>query len=345
MDSGKSLILGALKGEKGNRTPVAILDGYTWMLRRAGLSFRNLMDMGAKEAATFVYEAYNDLQSDIVQVNAHLMNLIFEAMGGTVEYGKVGEAVEVKARPLTAPIDIREFNADEVWCKVEGRPEFIRALETTRQLRQMANEDKALVAISFAPFSLAAMLLGVQQYMEALLDEEEGMDELSEFALDMTLRFTQAFVNAGAEIVFVCDPVASGDLISPTIFEQYTLPLLKRVVEEYQKQNIPVMLHICGNTRARLAPLCECGFVAFSLDSVDLRTALDTAHGNYAIMGNMSPSAVMLQMEPEAIEAHCRNLIHEVGDDANFILMPGCDLGPLTPIENVQAMVRAAHNG
>jgi len=217
-------------------------------------------------------------------------------------------------------------------------------METTRLLRRMTGDEKALVAISFAPFSLAAMLLGVQQYMEMLLDEDDGIDELSAFALDMTIRFTQAFVDAGAEIVFVCDPVASGDLISPVVFEEHVLPLLRQITETYEKQNVPVMLHICGNTAARLEPLCGSGFASFSLDSVDLRTALDTSRGHYTIMGNMSPSAVILQMKSNAIEAHCRKLIDEAADDGHFIMMPGCDLGPLTPIENVQAMVNAAHN-
>ena len=344
METGKTLFLDALKGEKGGRTPVAILDGYTWMLNRVGLSFRNLMDMDAKTSAEFIYNAYKDLSSDIVQTNAHLINLTFEAMGGTIDYDKAGEAVEVKTRPLSAPEDILKFNADEVWEKVTKRSEFIVAMESTKLLREMAGDEQALVAISFAPFSLAAMLVGVQEYMEALLDEADGLEELSAFALNLVTRFTQAYVDAGAEVVFVADPVASGDLISPTAFEEHVLPLLLEIPKVYEKQNIPVLLHICGNTLARLEPLVDGGFAGFSLDSVDLRTALNISKGHYAILGNMSPAAVMLQMEPSEIEAHCRKLVDEAANDGHFIMMPGCDLGPLTPLENVQAMVKAAHN-
>ena len=344
MANGKELFCNALKGIKGERVPMAILDGYTWMLRRADLSYRDLMDMEPQAAADLIYDGYNDLESDLVHPNAHLTYLIFEAMGGTVDYSRTGEAVELKTAPLNDPTDILSFDADEVWRKVQARPEFVQAMETTRLLAEKANGTKALAALSFAPFTVAAMLIGVQRYMEALFDEEDGMEALEAFALDMVTRFVQAHVNVGAEFAFICDPVASGDLISPAIFEAQALPSIQKIVANFNAQQVPVLLHICGNTEKRLAPLCGSGIAAFSLDSVNLRTALDTARGDYAIMGNMSPASIMLQMQPDEVEAHCRGLLVEAAHDAHFIMMPGCDLGPATPLANVQAMARAVHS-
>ena len=62
-----------------------------------------------------------------------------------------------------------------------------------------------------------------------------------------------------------------------------------------------------------------------------------------AFAGNMNPVAVMLKETPAGVAAACRQAIAAAGAAEGYILLPGCDIPPSTPIENVKAMVDTTH--
>ena len=103
--TGKEIILKAMRFEKTPRLPVAVLDGYVWILRREGLSFKQLSEL-EDDGAAIAIRAFDDMQTDIVHPNIHCFNYIFEIMGGTVCGDKVEEAFEVTKPPLATMADI-----------------------------------------------------------------------------------------------------------------------------------------------------------------------------------------------------------------------------------------------
>ena len=57
----------------------------------------------------------------------------------------------------------------------------------------------------------------------------------------------------------------------------------------------------------------------------------------------MNPVAVMQKETPEGVAAATREAIAKASPGPGYIAMPGCDIPPNVPIENVKAMVDAAH--
>jgi uroporphyrinogen decarboxylase len=57
----------------------------------------------------------------------------------------------------------------------------------------------------------------------------------------------------------------------------------------------------------------------------------------------MNPVAVMQKETPEGVAAASRAAVAKAGVDGGYILMPGCDIPPTVPIENVKTMVDTAH--
>lgn len=287
--TGKEIVLKAMRFEETPRLPVAILDGYVWILRKNNISFRELLEM-EDGGAEVVEKAFDDFQSDIVYPNIHAFNFLFEIMGGIVSCDRKGEAFEVTKTPLEEINDFRQYDVDKLCEQLEQKKEYAVGLGLLEKLKKYYGEDKLVCA------------------------------------------------------VFIADPVASGDLISPSMFEEYALPYIKEVTGRLKKYNVPIILHICGNTQARLEPLKEAGISAFSLAAVDLKEALETARGHYAIFGNMDPFSVMQAMTSDKVYQTCKELGDIAGLEGGYVMMPGCDLPPAAPLENVKAMVRAAHD-
>ena len=67
------------------------------------------------------------------------------------------------------------------------------------------------------------------------------------------------------------------------------------------------------------------------------------ANKDFAIFGNMGTVSVMNEKTPEEIYDICLKLAEEGGLQGGYVMMPGCDLPPITPEENIDAMIHAAH--
>ena len=180
--------------------------------------------------------------------------------------------------------------------------------------------------------------------MSLLFDEDTDLHPLLELAVNVCCAFYEIFLEAGADTVFIGDPSSSGDLVSPAVFRDFSLPYLRKVTAFVNKRCNFSLLHICGSTKMRLEPLQESGISAFSVDAVDIVEAMRLSAGKYAVFGNVSPLSVLYEMNADGVEQECARIARQGGLAGGFCLMPGCDIAPGTPLENIRAMIRAAHS-
>lgn len=326
----KELVLNAIHFRPVPRTPVSVLDGYNNMLRRHNMTQAKLFSMDAEESADFIIREYELMDSDMVYANAFANTALREVMSG-------GDA----SRPaLEKPSDICGFNADNVFEKTANHPTFEYFGRQLEALNRKIGDEKLILAFGTGPLTNAAGMLGMEKLMMALHEEPEEIKPLLNFAVDITIKMLEYQVMHGATAISVADPVSSVNLISETFFEKYSLPGIKKINMAVKKFNIPIMLHICGDTTSRLEPLIGSGIDIFSLDSVDLKTAFEKSKCDYAIFGNLSTVDMMLNGTEDEIYKNAKMLCENA--ETGFILAPGCDLPPDTPIENIQAMVKAA---
>ena len=221
--------------------------------------------------------------------------------------------------------------------------EYQLLLKQTRIIAEKTGEERFVGVGSFGPFTTAAQLVGVNEFMMYLSDEDEEdlVREVLEFAEEVVYHLTMDFLESGGNLVYIAEPVSSGDLISEDYFETYSLPYLKQLNDRLSEKCPYMLLHICGKTMERISALKDSGIAIFSVDSLDLEEALKRAEGKITIMGTLSPVRVLEQESPEEIYQKAQNLVQTAGLSGGFILAPGCDLTPDTSYEHIEAVVRA----
>ncbi len=326
----KELVLNAIKFKPVPRTPVTVLNGYNWMLQRFNMTQQDLYEMDVEDSADFIIKGYELLDADTVYANAFAAGALREVMGN-------GDA----SKPaLKEPSDISKFDVDEVFEQTVKHPVFDHLGRQLEALNRKIGDEKLILAFGTGPLTNAAGMLGMEPLMMALHEEPEEMMAVLDFAVEMTVKMLEYQVQHGATAISIADPVSSINLISESFFEKFSLPGIKRITAAVKHFDLPIMLHICGDTTSRLEPLIGSGIDIFSLDSVDLDTAFEKSKRDYAIFGNLSTVEVMLTAPEEKVYELSKALC-EIGK-TGFILAPGCDLPPATPYENIQAMVRAA---
>lgn len=337
--TGKERVNAAVRFQPVDRVPACTFDGGVWMSAQRNISLMEFLqseDNGAK----IILETVEQTDSDIVWVGNGFHGLGLHALGATANYSKVGASGEVGT--LFEDIaEVQDHDPSEIRGKLESDALFQDMLNQIRKVKEAVGDEKYLATCIGAPFTLAGSMIGVQNFMEALFDEDENLPALYDYAVALTVESARLCMEAGATMVGMGDPVASGDLISQSMFEEFALPLEKRAFDALDDAEIR-LLHICGNTLVRLESLQTLPIDAFSLDSVDLAKALEGADGKYAIFGNLSPFAILQDKSAEEIAAYSKSLCDIAGKNGGFILAPGCDITPDTELAHVQAMINAA---
>ncbi|MBQ3927623.1 MAG: hypothetical protein II710_03160 [Clostridia bacterium] len=82
----------------------------------------------------------------------------------------------------------------------------------------------------------------------------------------------------------------------------------------------------------------------FSIDSIDMVIAQNDSKGRCTLFGNLSPALILAAKTPDEVYEISRKLCEDMKPFGKFILAPGCDLAPTIPLENIQAMAKAARD-
>ena len=200
-------------------------------------------------------------------------------------------------------------------------------------------KELPIMASMLGPFSLAQHMNGDDWFM-AIMTDEDFASALMNLATEFNVSYAKKMVENGADTMVIIDPTASAMLIGDVYYEKYVVPAHKKIVDAMHELNVPVVLHICGDTTMSLELMESSGVDAISVDqSVDVATAKSKVK-KAVIIGNLDPVAALWKGSPDSIKAVSQKAF-DAGVD---LLAPGCGIVSMTPNANLQAMVEMAKN-
>ena len=193
-----------------------------------------------------------------------------------------------------------------------------------------------------APFSLASMMRGAQNWMLDLLMAEEGrVVELLEYCTIATSQFLKLMALTGCDMLSNGDSPAGPDMISPDMYNKYAFPYEKKIVEVSHKAKLPYTLHICGNTDLILGKMLETGLDAIELDyKTDIKKIFDIYQNKAVLIGNIDPSGVLAMGTIDEVNNKTIELLEIYKDSNRYILNAGCAKPAETTTDNLQAKIK-----
>lgn len=337
----RDIILEAFEGARPERVPVALVGGGMWSSYQYGTTLKELSTDPAKMSDMLVKMAAK-LRSDIVYVGSGYPNLLVAALGGKIKFRDIG-----------AP-DIEEsiVNNDEDLLKLDmsrlHKDKIINTLyEAFMITRSTIGGEYVVTMTAWGPFTLGARFTGEEEMMKAVFKRPAFANRVLEFAVELLKSFYEPLLREKLlDVILLGEPTASGDLISKKLFEQFVLPHLRRFTEWAKSKDVHTILHICGDTADRIDLFPLTGASCVSLDhKVDIRKAKELLLGKMCFAGNIDPVKVLLRGTVEQVESECVRVISEAGTDGGFVLMPGCDIPPTVPYENIRKFIEVAREG
>lgn len=334
----KETILNALDDRKTDRMPVALVGGGMWSTHHYGVTFKDI-SLDPVQMSDMLVEMAGIIMSDIVYVGSGFPNFPVAALGGTIKFREIGTP-DLEAPLISTPEELALLDPALLYANP-----VIQTLHKALALtRSRIGEEFLVTLTAWGPFTLGARIIGEEAMMKALYKNPPFVERVCRFAGDLLLRFYRPALDAGLlEAILIGEPTASGDLISRSQFEAFVLPHLRTFADAVKAYGCRTIIHICGNTSDRFDLLAQTGAACVSIDhKADITRAATALHGSICLAGNVDPVRILLQAEAEEVEETCRGIINSAGRAGGFILMPGCDIPPTVPLDNIRAFVWAA---
>ncbi|MHC4170675.1 MAG: uroporphyrinogen decarboxylase family protein, partial [Planctomycetota bacterium] len=208
-----------------------------------------------------------------------------------------------------------------------------RPKQRIESVRKLAAEVGRLGWVE-GPIAEYGDLRGIESTMMDLIDKPEMFVRAGEVIIENAIAFAVAQIEAGADMIGVGDAAAS--LVTPNMYAELVLPLEKKLIDAIHEAGGTVKLHICGNISNIVKFMPQSGADIIDVDSmVSLARARELVGPDVTLCGNFNPAGALFEGSPEDVAEEARECLGTATD--RFILMPGCEVPPATPEENIRA--------
>ena len=337
--NGFERINAALKGEKPDKIPV-MLHNFLMAAKEHGVTMEQYRNSPKVIAESFI-SAIDKYQYDGILVDVDTVTLA-GAVGIPIDFpvndparshngilNDLSEVLNLK------PVKVEQYKYIRIW------------LEAVRMLKDYFKDEIFIRGnCDQAPFSLASMMRGAQNWMmDLVIGEEEQVFQLLEYCTDASSQFIALMAQTGCDMVSNGDSPAGPDMISGEMFEKFAMPYEKRLVDHAHSFGKPYTMHICGNTNIILERLKNIGADAYELDyKTDISIIYDTFHDSSTLIGTIDPSGVLAFGTADEVRAKTMELLDVYRNSNRFILNAGCAIPPMTPSINLKTMIETARN-
>lgn len=331
----KERIAAALTGKPFDRIPVSLLIS-DYAARLLGVTVTEY-ESSAELLAKGQFEAWQRYGIDIVNTGPGLTG-IPEALG--CKLALPDGSPYIAEHPVKTESDLDKLKLPDPWSTAR-LPLFLEAAK----LLQKYTDGGALVTMTTSgPMTTAAALRGTENFMRDFRKNKDFAHRLLAFATEGAKIFAKAAAEVGVRVT-VADPVASGTLISKSLFKEFALPYLKdeiHAIKDYTG-GFPV-LHICGNTSLIWEEMADTDSSVLSLDNaVSLADAKKQVGHRVALLGNITPTSTMLHGSEEDVKQDALfSLISGYDNPKGYVLGLGCGLPINTPESNIYALMKIA---
>ncbi|MCE5345202.1 MAG: uroporphyrinogen decarboxylase family protein [Bacteroidales bacterium] len=335
--TGYERIVAALKGEKPDKVPVML---HNFMM--AAMEHNTTMEQ-YRNSPRLIAECFIDA------IDRYKYDGILVDIDTVTLAGAVGVPVDF---PVTDPARTHNGNLENLKDALSLKPpkvenyKYIQIwLEAVRILKDYYKSEIYIRGnCDQAPFSLASMMRGAQNWMiDLMMGPEEQINILLDYCTDACSQFVKLMAQTGCDMVSNGDSPAGPEMISADMYEKFAMPYEKKIVEVAHQAGLPYTLHICGNTDVIIEYMLSTGADAHELDyKTDVTRILNCFQNKATFIGNIDPSGVLALGSVDDVQKKTMELLSVWKNSNRFILNAGCAIPPDTPSENLKMMIDTA---
>lgn len=205
---------------------------------------------------------------------------------------------------------------------------------------------------SGSPMSVAGNIVNIELLMRWMYKAPELVHRILRISTNYLLELADLYIEEfGAEncVASSSYPIECHSLISPKMFEKFSLPYITEIHKKLISKGINQWsIHLCGDHTKNLKywkndiKLYPRSLITIG-DEMDIETVSKVFEREHIIGGNINTSLLQSGTANEVYE-ECRSVIQKMKyREGGFLLTPACSLPAQTPPINVHALLEAAN--
>jgi MtaA/CmuA family methyltransferase len=210
-------------------------------------------------------------------------------------------------------------------------------------LKSKLGNDVPIIMPATSFMSMAADMIGVQNLLLSMIKDPDFIHKTLEFCLEQTIKNYQYLTEAGADVLWIAQPVPSANLISRQHYQDFCHSYSCRLFEAIEHLKIPKILHTCGKWSDRYDLVTKEGADMFHCEGINLPEFVEEYGAQVGLLGQVDTNA-LFRSTPEEVYQQSMKIMKEGAQNGGFILSASCDVPPVTKPENLKAMVSAARD-
>jgi len=326
-------VMNTLSGQPVDRLPVfAVLGAYGAKL--TGIDLRTLFsDASAYVAGQQALQ--KEFGFDLV-MTAFDYSVIAEAFGGEVAWSN-DQVPNMKRPAVRKASDALLLPLPDLLNS--GRLPVI--LEANRQLARLYKEQVPIISVLPGPCILPSLLIGIDQWMEAVLFDKDLAQRLLDFTAPFLVSWANALLAAGADCLVITEGMATAAIAPRNMFAEQFLPHLQSVCSRI---NGPKVISSTGGNMNHVLDLLPgldglAGVIAGSKD--DLTEARQLLGPDLTLIGNLDNLTMPAVSSAEIYEMSMKQLRTAAPSGHYILANAGADMPQATPADNLRAMLAA----
>ena len=314
------------------RKPMPVLSFPGMQL--TGVTVDALVRSGRRQAECM--KAVANRWDTLASVSLMDLSVEAEAFGSPVKFSG-DEVPSVTGAIVTGEESLEALKVPAVGDARTG--EYVKAIGEAKRLIT----DRPVFAGSIGPFSLAGRLMDMTEIMMLCYEEPDWVHGVLEKVTRFLIAYNTALRDTGADGIVMAEPAAG--MLSPALMGEFSTPYVKRILDAVETDECVFIYHNCGNSTLSLTrEILDTGARAFHFgNAIDLGEMLKLMPSDKVVMGNVDPARQFRNGTPESVREATLAVLEKCAGYPNFILSSGCDIPPVSPIENIDAFFDAAN--
>ncbi len=265
--------------------------------------------------------------------------IVRDHWGGLAQFG-----AEMLAHPIEPAIksekDLEGYkppDPDEEW-----------RYERLKQIIRRLGGEKAVFAHVTDVFDIASdSLLGLDNYLRAMIKNPDLLDRVNEIVLDYNLRYIKNCLELGADALLISGDFAmtEGPFVSPRHTARFLTPALKKQVDLAHKMHVPAVKHTDGNLWKIMDLLIETGIDGLHpidpIAGMDLGEVKARYGDRLCLLGNVNCGPTLTWGTTEEVRQEVKECMKKAAHGGGYICMSSNSIHSSVKPENYLAMIKA----
>lgn len=253
------------------------------------------------------------------------------------------EAIKELQKPFTPDESALDLVRHVV--KTLGDSHFIMG-RTSIELRDAQPFIGGAPADGTFPEAYGGLMMDMVDFSLRLMDDKPFVQRMLAASTERSIQVSQRLIQAGVDAVVMDTDYChqKGPWVSPAVFREVILPLLKKQVDAIHAAGAYAIKHTDGNTWSILDMLVDAGIDGLHgiqpSAGVTLKT-LKERYGSHLVLFGAMEGEHLINDKPAAIKNLVHSQIMEAGQNGRFVLTSSNSIQFGTPTENYLAMLAA----